>query len=134
MQFMSTNQQDNSSSAMNQGTGVATVLVITYTKNTLVPSWPFPQTPRGHRRKNTELNSNGGMEPGRSSGTWKRNSEAKIQNQLAHSGGKREPVLAMWFINLSFDECINNIKVQSLNSEFKTYEAQLENQKLRKAI
>jgi hypothetical protein len=44
---------------MNQGTGVARVLVITYTKNMLVPSWPFPQTPRGHRRKNTELNSNG---------------------------------------------------------------------------
>jgi hypothetical protein len=42
-------------------------------------------------------------------------------------------VLTTWFLNLSLDEYIDNTKAQSLNFESKTHEAQLEDQKPRKA-
>jgi hypothetical protein len=38
----------------------------------------------------------------------------------------------MWFLNLPFDKSIDNTKTQSLNFEFKTQEAQLEDQKPKK--
>jgi hypothetical protein len=37
-----------------------------------------------------------------------------------------------WFLNLPFDEYIDNTKAQNLNFESKTHEAQLENQKPKK--
>jgi hypothetical protein len=42
-------------------------------------------------------------------------------------------VLATWSFNLPLDEYIDNTKAQKLNFEFKTYEAQLEDQKSRKS-
>jgi hypothetical protein len=41
--------------------------------------------------------------------------------------------LTTWFLNLPLDEYIDNTKAQSLNLESKTHEAQLEDQKPRKA-
>jgi hypothetical protein len=41
--------------------------------------------------------------------------------------------LATWFLNLSLDEYIDNIKAQSLNFESKTHESQLGDQKPKKS-
>jgi hypothetical protein len=42
-------------------------------------------------------------------------------------------VLTAWFLNLPLDEYIDNTKAQSLNFKSKTHEAQLEDQKPKKA-
>jgi hypothetical protein len=42
--------------------------------------------------------------------------------------------LTTWFLNLSLDEYIDNTKAQSLNSNPRPHEAQLEHQKQKKKL